>query len=339
MLSLAVLGLGLAACTIAEAQDPGLPVPGAAKGSVVHGVDVADQDGAINWARAANAKIAFAFIRVSDGFRHDTSFATNWSGAKSAGIIRGAYQYFRASDDGAKQANDFLDQIKETDANDLPTVADVETLDGESPAKLAAQLTKWVKTVESRTGRTPLIYTSPGLWSGWRMPAALAACPLWVAHWGVKSPALPTGWSEWKFWQYSDTATVAGISKGHTDADEFQGTLDDLKAFVRSTASTKESAAPATPGAANAATVGVVGALDGKLGAGSADTLLKTGATGDAVTRLQKLLDGAGSNVDQDGVFGPETEQAVIAFQKAHGCDPDGAVGAKTWAALESAQR
>lgn len=59
---------------------------------------------------------------------------------------------------------------------------------------------------------------------------------------------------------------------------------------------------------------------------------LRKGDKGDDVARLQSLL-----NITADGVFGPKTEAAVIAFQKAHAkeCgEADGIVGPKTWKAL-----
>ncbi|MBA3817574.1 MAG: hypothetical protein H0X17_01670, partial [Deltaproteobacteria bacterium] len=38
----------------------------------------------------------FAFIRLSDGARfRDPKFATSWTNAKAAGVIRCAYQVFR----------------------------------------------------------------------------------------------------------------------------------------------------------------------------------------------------------------------------------------------------
>jgi Putative peptidoglycan binding domain len=50
-----------------------------------------------------------------------------------------------------------------------------------------------------------------------------------------------------------------------------------------------------------------------------------------AVGVLQKLLNRGGANLAADGIFGPKTKQAVIAFQKPRGLKPDGAVGVQTW--------
>ena len=60
---------------------------------------------------------------------------------------------------------------------------------------------------------------------------AFGSDPLWVANWGVSCPDLATGWSNWVFWQYSDTGTVGGIS-GAVDLDEFNGTLAQLQSFA-----------------------------------------------------------------------------------------------------------
>jgi hypothetical protein len=61
---------------------------------------------------------------------------------------------------------------------------------------------------------------------------------------------LPTGWSQWKFWQTSSTATVNGISGG-TDVDEFNGTLGDLRTFAGGTAT--DSGSPVGPADASTA--------------------------------------------------------------------------------------
>ena len=49
---------------------------------------------------------------------------------------------------------------------------------------------------------------------------------------------------------------------------------------------------------------------------------------------LQHLLRARGHGVAVDGVFGPETEAAVRAFQTSKGLSADGIVGPQTWPAL-----
>jgi peptidoglycan hydrolase-like protein with peptidoglycan-binding domain len=65
---------------------------------------------------------------------------------------------------------------------------------------------------------------------------------------------------------------------------------------------------------------------------------LRKGSAGDAVRELQHQLAELGlSPGTQDGVFGPATDQAVMAFQASVGLAPDGVVGPKMRAALERA--
>jgi cell wall-associated NlpC family hydrolase len=58
-------------------------------------------------------------------------------------------------------------------------------------------------------------------------------------------------------------------------------------------------------------------------------SLLRTGSRGPAVAAAQRAL-----GIGADGVFGPQTRQAVLAFQAAHGLAVDGVVGPITAAAL-----
>ena len=61
--------------------------------------------------------------------------------------------------------------------------------------------------------------------------------------------------------------------------------------------------------------------------------ILKKGMSGLHVQGLQHIL-----HIYPDGKFGPLTEEAVKEFQTSHGLTADGIVGAKTWAALKSAE-
>ena len=58
--------------------------------------------------------------------------------------------------------------------------------------------------------------------------------------------------------------------------------------------------------------------------------VLKEGITAEAVRSLQKLLGGLAT----DGIFGPQTHQAVVTFQAGHQLAQDGIVGQHTWGAL-----
>ena len=70
---------------------------------------------------------------------------------------------------------------------------------------------------------------------------------------------------------------------------------------------------------------------------------LSEGMRGDAIRLLQFFLSAVGLYNDEvpviavDGIFGPDTKNAVIAFQNYAGLTPDGIVGANTWSALLNA--
>lgn len=69
-------------------------------------------------------------------------------------------------------------------------------------------------------------------------------------------------------------------------------------------------------------------------------TILRQGSRGNDVLTLQYLLDVISEyypnipGVSQDSIFGNDTRQAVIAFQRMMQLNPDGVVGAATWQAL-----
>lgn len=62
--------------------------------------------------------------------------------------------------------------------------------------------------------------------------------------------------------------------------------------------------------------------------------LLKEGSRGPHVSQVQAFL-----GVPADGVFGPVTKAAVVAYQRALGLAADGIVGAQTWAAIAAGRR
>ena len=70
-----------------------------------------------------------------------------------------------------------------------------------------------------------------------------------------------------------------------------------------------------------------------KLPSGSLGSVtMREGSLGDKVKVLQRFL-----GIKDDGVFGPKTKAAVIAYQKANGLVADGVVGPKTRSVMEAA--
>ena len=73
---------------------------------------------------------------------------------------------------------------------------------------------------------------------------------------------------------------------------------------------------------------------DNATGSIGAWPVVRRGHRDHPVRTLQHLLRARGQAVRVDGVFGPETEAAVRAFQTGKGLSVDGIVGPRTWAAL-----
>lgn len=145
--------------------------------ATVGGIDVSKYQGVVNWPAVQKAGVGFAFIRVSDGLDSpDEHFAENWTGARAAGLLRGAYQYFRPSEDAVAQAVLFLQAVQRLRPGDLPPVLDVETLDDLLAKEVLSQIQKWLSYIAKRTGRTPILYTNSSTWTALGTPNLSCAC-------------------------------------------------------------------------------------------------------------------------------------------------------------------
>ncbi len=203
-----------------------------ATGTTVTGLDVSVYNGTVDWAAVKGSGRVFAIARVSDGLNYpDADFAADWSGIAAEGLVRGAYQYFRASQDAKGQADYFVSKIGTLGPNNLPPIIDVETDDGVSASAVVAGVRAWIDEVRAKTGVDPIIYCGSGFWDTLSNTSQFAGETLWVANYGASCPSMPSTWSRWGFWQYSGSGTVPGVS-GATDLDYFNGTLANLVAFA-----------------------------------------------------------------------------------------------------------
>lgn len=215
--------------SLGEAQDEMVVCPA---GATVKGIDVSYYQGTIDWNAVHNDGYDFAITRVSDGTGfNDPKFDQNWAGIKAAGMIRGAYQFFRPAQDPVAQANLVVSRVGALGPGDLPVTCDVEVADGVGAAAYEANIKTWVDIVQAGTGKPPMIYTGKYFWNGNVNSTAQSNLPLWIAVWGATCPDLPNAWSDWAFWQYSATGSVAGIA-GDVDLDKFNGSLAQLQDFA-----------------------------------------------------------------------------------------------------------
>jgi lysozyme len=182
-----------------------------------NGIDVSNHQGSINWSKVKAAGIAFAFIKATEGQSYkDPRFADNWSGAKAAGILRGAYHFFKPDKPVAAQVTNFTSMVKLASGDLLP-VLDVEKDNQNWAAMPAAKRVplclEFLQALEDYYKVKPLIYTSASFVSEIlaNVPGKLVDYPLWVASYAAK-PKLPKGWTTYKYWQHSETGAVDGVA-------------------------------------------------------------------------------------------------------------------------------
>jgi GH25 family lysozyme M1 (1,4-beta-N-acetylmuramidase) len=212
--------------------------------ATVPGIDVSYWNAGIDWPKVRAAGQRFVFAKATEGdFYADPTFDDNWRGAKTAGLLRGAYHFFRCNIDGKRQANKFIDYVKSMNDNgELPPVLDLETNDGQTKEKVISRVKAWMDTVEDAFNKKPILYSRAYFLQdyfsepGGGPPAWAKEHPLWLAQYpdvyGEGSqPYLPRGWFKWNFWQYTQTGRVNGIN-AKVDLDVFNGTLQELYKFA-----------------------------------------------------------------------------------------------------------
>jgi GH25 family lysozyme M1 (1,4-beta-N-acetylmuramidase) len=197
---------------------------------------------AIDWTAVHAAGHDFTFVKATEGSTFtNTYFARDWTAVSAAGLYRGAYHFARpttAAGSAAAQARYFASVVGDQSvAQTLPPTLDMEESGGLSPAALVAWTRTFLTTLQTLTGRRPMIYTYPSFWrNAMGGSTGFTSYPLWIASYGTAAP--PTlGWPGWTFWQYTSTSTVRGIpGAGAVDVSRFNGDMSALAALALSTA-------------------------------------------------------------------------------------------------------
>ncbi|MFC9600845.1 glycoside hydrolase family 25 protein [Peribacillus butanolivorans] len=201
----------------------------------IQGLDVSQHQGVISWTSVYESGKSFVFIKATEGATvKDERFDVNYKEAKNAGLYVGAYHYAypESMEDHILEADYFVDTVNKAGGfeGNLPPVLDLETIKGNLDKDQLSEWARiWMERVMEKVGIKPLIYTY--LDFGQRnLNESLGEYPLWFARYDVQQPEDFSGWSEWKFLQYTSSGHVPGII-GNVDLNEFNGSIEDLEQF------------------------------------------------------------------------------------------------------------
>ena len=212
---------------------------------MIYGIDVSHHNEWIDWPRVRQSGVRFAIIKASEGNGYiDPLYEQNLKGALSSGIMPGSYHFFLPRIDPLEQARHYVRVLQENAVNapTLPPCIDLETA-GLTKAALNQALRLFLDEIRKLTGRTGIIYVSPGFWStylpvpvisGYKLTGGsvdwAAQHPLWLAHYTSGWPYQVYPWVGWRFWQYSSAGKISGVVT-KVDLNLFNGTEADLGAL------------------------------------------------------------------------------------------------------------
>lgn len=204
---------------------------------------------------AIKNQLYFNFVKATEGATiQDDKFFQIWEMSRSAGLICGAYHFFRPLADPAIQAANFITQYKKVSrAGVLPPVVDLEwaitkvngkpidqwtqTLPGERIPKIKT----FLSALETEFKIKPIIYTAVSFWKEFIQDQStttdnsfFADFPLWIVDL-KRSGKVPIPWqnnlatfTQTHFGENATTLDLFDLS----DQNEFTG---DLKAILNST--------------------------------------------------------------------------------------------------------
>ena len=192
---------------------------------MLHGIDVSDDQGAINWRQAA-VGLGVAAVQVGYAARaawFDTRTGqANVHAALTNGLKVMPYFFaFPVPGDADLQGDQFGNMVRdlETEGADfsLPAALDIEVNpEGMEPAALS----DWIDAFLAGTGidaKHLAIYTNPAFWAA-NTDGRQVNAHLWVAAWGAPKPPRLKGLPVPFMWQTTNRGHVPGIT-GPVDLD------------------------------------------------------------------------------------------------------------------------
>ncbi len=217
-----------------------LILQGRAAPTPILGPDTSHHNGILDASRLKAEGMVYHWMKVSQGrYFNDSVFATSRSNAVRAGLIPGGYHFLEAGN-GAAQCLHYLDRLNATGGiKGIMLAVDVE-LQNSTTGPSYQDVLNFLAECKARTpGRTWVIYTGAWYWGNSTQrgylgnPPAPSGTVLWISKYvsgtgsalSLLSKVTPqgdpnepyaaapiNGWPEYAFRQYSESATIAGVT-------------------------------------------------------------------------------------------------------------------------------
>lgn len=191
--------------------------------------DLSEWEGAVEWpALVGWQRSQFggsaAIIRAYNGTREDYYWARNRDGALAAGVdVLGIYAYLLPSVNATTQAASFCATLGQLLPGEFP-ILDIEAGSGDQSGRAR----EWMTTVQAAEHAAGWQYSGVAFARAANLGAdGVPANRTWIAAYQSGEPASPGH----EMWQFTDSATVPGVS-GPCDLSLFHGTTADLLALI-----------------------------------------------------------------------------------------------------------
>ena len=191
--------------------------------------------------------IRFVYAKATQGVSYkDNLFGLYWRAIKDLpaekGVLRGTYHFLSSNADGAAQADTFLSFLEKNGGlkdTDMPPVVDLEwditqsdrkdRWQSHTPDEIIDITLAWLKRVEEKTGRIPVVYTARTWCRGaadsggkFRQTEPLQDLDRDYSRSARATETPPTiNRSRWHLWQFSETAELSQGYDGPVDADVY----------------------------------------------------------------------------------------------------------------------
>lgn len=180
----------------------------------------------------------FVIVRAGQNTWIDSDFIFNWQAAKEARLYRGSYWFYDSRTDPKTQADLWLSAIGD-DYPDCGLWMDFEETYGGAFGS-ETHMRQFAERVLDNSPATVEVgvYTGYYYWLE-RIPAPRrgwwSQFPLWIAKYGAGEPLIPAPFTDWLFWQYTNSGDGAlyGVESPEIDLNYFNGDLAKFQNYFR----------------------------------------------------------------------------------------------------------